>query len=67
MRTFANLISSAVVCLVLGGLVSQATFSLTPVIHQLRLQAAPIVLQPAPVAEFGGQPLSEASTISALR
>jgi hypothetical protein len=56
-----------VVCLVLGGLVSQATFSLTPVIHQLRLQAAPIVLQPAPVAEFGGQPLSEASTIGALR
>jgi hypothetical protein len=31
-----------------------ATFSLTPVIYQLRLQAAPIVLQPAPVAEFGG-------------
>jgi hypothetical protein len=31
-----------------------ATFSLTPVIYQLRLQAAPIVLQAAPVAEFGG-------------
>jgi len=30
-----------------------ATFSLTPVIYQLRLQAAPIVVQPGPVAEFG--------------
>jgi len=32
-----------------------ATFSLTPVLYQLRLQAAPIVVQqPGPVAEFGG-------------
>lgn len=37
-----------------------ATFSLTPVIYQLRLQAAPIVVQPGtadhpgPVPEFGG-------------
>ena len=31
-----------------------ATFSLTPVIYQLRLQAAPIVVQPGPVVEFGG-------------
>jgi hypothetical protein len=36
-----------------------ATFSLTPVIYQLRLQAAPIVMQPGivvqpgPVPEFG--------------
>lgn len=27
-----------------------ATFSLTPVIYQLRLQAAPIVVQPGPIA-----------------
>jgi len=36
-----------------------ATFSLTPVIYQLRLQAAPIVVQPGTadhpaVPEFGG-------------
>ena len=46
-----------------------ATFSLTPVIYQLRLQAAPIVVQPGtadhpgPVPEFGGRPFSDASTI----
>jgi hypothetical protein len=30
-----------------------ATFSLAPVIYQLRVQAAPIVVQPGPVPEFG--------------
>ncbi len=31
-----------------------ATFSLTPVIYQLRVQAAPLVVQPGSVPEFRG-------------
>ena len=44
---------------VYGGSIALATFSLTPVIYQLRLQAAPIIVQPGitdrpgPVVEFG--------------
>ena len=47
-----------------------ATFSLTPVIYQLRLQAAPIVVQPvSPIVRVrssnSGRPISDASTIGA--